>query len=480
MSADVPFIGRQSELDYLNLFLRKRTATLIVLKGRRRIGKSRLIEEFAKQHRFLQFVGLAPKPETKNEDQLKVFALQLSQQTQLPVLSFDDWYQAFVTLADKVTSGRVIILLDEISWMGSKDPNFLGILKNVWDAIFKRNPKLMLILCGSVSQWIESNILSSTSLFGRIAQELTLDELPLQDCNDMLAAVGFKGSSYEKFMMLAVMGGIPWYLENITVGLSAIENLKRLCFRKGALLVKEYQKIFHDLFSKQGATCQKIVECLVNAPKEYKEISVAINYSSGGPLSDYLNNLVASGFISQDFTWSIKTNKRINISRYRLRDNYLRFYLKYIAPKLNMIDKDLYKDISVTSLPAWDTVMGLQLENLVINNRILIMKLLNINVVDVIEDNPFYQRKTSRQKGCQIDYLIHTKYKTLYVCEIKSTRSKLNMSIVDDVHQKIKSIAVPKGYVCHPVLIYIGDVSAQLRENDYFYRMIDLVELLEK
>lgn len=257
MTQSTRFIGRTRELNRLKSLLKKKTASLVVIKGRRRIGKSRLVEEFARQLKgcsFYQFAGLAPKKETTAQDQRNEFANQLGTQTGFPVLHYDDWHQAFMVLAEKIKTGRVIVLLDEISWMGSKDPNFLGKLKNVWDMHYKHNAKLIFILCGSVSQWVEKNILSSTSFFGRIAQELTLDELPFRDCNNMLKAIGFQGSAYEKLMLLAITGGVPWYIENIQPHLPAIENIKRLCFEKDALFVNEYDKIFHDLFSSRGTT----------------------------------------------------------------------------------------------------------------------------------------------------------------------------------------------------------------------------------
>lgn len=99
--------------------------------------------------------------------------------------------------------------------MAMDDPTFLGKLKNIWDLELKKNHELILILCGSVSVWIEENILSSTGYFGRIPVCITLDELPLNECNSLLAEQRFKGSNYEKFLMLSVTGGIPYYLERV-------------------------------------------------------------------------------------------------------------------------------------------------------------------------------------------------------------------------------------------------------------------------
>ena len=134
------FIGRKEELERLSSLFNKKSANLVVVRGRRRIGKSRLIEEFARGKRFFSFAGIPPTDETKAQDQRDVFAEQLGKQIGLQGIIADDWSTLFSLLARHTKEGRVIILLDEISWMGSKDPLFLGKLKNAWDLEFKKKP----------------------------------------------------------------------------------------------------------------------------------------------------------------------------------------------------------------------------------------------------------------------------------------------------------------------------------------------------
>src|SRR6185312_13393374 len=107
------------------------------------------------------------------------FSRLLSQQTGLPKITSDDWGTLLQLLARETSRGRAIILLDEISWMAHGDPTFLSKLKTAWDVHFSKNPKLMLILCGSVSSWIQKNIVSSTAFLGRPSRDIKLDELTL-------------------------------------------------------------------------------------------------------------------------------------------------------------------------------------------------------------------------------------------------------------------------------------------------------------
>ncbi|GAG47683.1 unnamed protein product, partial [marine sediment metagenome] len=215
-------------------------------------------------------------------------------------------------------------------------------------------------------------------MFGRISWTLQLDPLPLYDCNKMLEAQGFKSSTYEKFKVLSVTNGIPWYIEQIQGQYTAEDNIRRQCFTAGGVLVEEFDKIFKDLFEEKDTLYKDIILALKDGPADYDSVSRHINYPKSGRLSNYLKDLVVAGFVKQDYTWSLKTGKPTTLNNFRISDNYIRFYLKYIAPKREHIDQKQLKDINLSSLPGWDTMMGLQFENLVANNRHELYKHLNI------------------------------------------------------------------------------------------------------
>ena len=185
-----------------------------------------------------------------------------------------------------------------------------------------------------------------------------------------------------------------------------------------------------------------------------------------------------SGFIQRDYTWNIKSGRPSRLSHYRLRDNYLRFYLKYIAPVRENIKRGQFSNLALTSFSNWQGIMGLQFENLVLNNRYVICHHLGIKLEDIVNDNPFFQRKASTRQGCQIDYLIQTKFNTLYVCEIKFSNKKIGRSIISEVQQKIDRLQISKGFSIRPVLIHTGDVSETVLEKDFFSNIIDFRDLL--
>ncbi len=470
------FIGRQAELEKLISLSQKKTASFILIRGRRRIGKSRLVKEFSKNYdQFYHFEGLAPEKGVTAEHQLIAFSKQLSQQFKAPKAIYSDWSDALLALGERVTQGKTLILFDEISWMGMNCPTFLPQLKIFWDNQLKNNDQLMFIVCGSASAWIDKNILNSSGFVGRISHTLTLEELPLEDCKKFWPA---PISAYEKLKVLAVTGGIPKYLEEINPKLPAEENIKQLCFSKGAFLVKEFEQIFNDLFLRDSALYQKIIEAMMDGPKDRSALCQKLDIDPGGRISEYLDELELSGFIKRDYTWSFQTGADSKLSQYRLSDNYLRFYLKYIDKNLTKIERNSFQFKSIALLPEWKTIMGLQIENLVLNNRQLIHQILKIHPDEITTENPYYQRKTTRQPGCQVDYMIQTTYGTLYLCEIKFSFNTIGMDVIPEIEKKIKALAIPKGFSCRPVLIHINGVTEDLIATDYFFEIIDFSSFL--
>lgn len=453
---------------------------LVVVKGRRRIGKSRLVEEFAKKMTFLQFSGLAPTAGITAQDQRNEFALQLSQQTNIPNLQVDDWSKLFLLLSDKCKTGRIVILFDEITWMAHDDPTFLSKLKNAWDLHLKKNTKLILVLCGSVSAWIEKNIINSTGFFGRISLSLTLNELPVIDCNYLLKSLGFDRSAMEKLIILSLTGGVPWYIEQINSTYSAADNIKNLCFKKNALLLQEYKHIFHDLFGKRSDIYQKITMLLASSDLDYDSISTKLQYSKSSSLSNYLDELILSGYINQYSSWLLKTGRASKkLTKYRLSDNFLRFYFRYMENKLTAIEMGNYANVSLSHLPGWDSMLGLQFENLILKNRELIHRSLSINPEDIIASGPYFQRGTQRQKGCQIDYLIHTKYNTLFVCEIKFSQNSIGVEVIEKVKEKIARLSLPRNFAAIPILIHANETTAAVYDAEYFLKIINFSDYLE-
>lgn len=471
------FYGRESELQQLKALLKKETASLVVMRGRRRIGKSTLVEKFAESFGlFCEFQGLAPRSGLKDDDQRRNFSEQMGKIFKIPPLQLDHWTEAFAHLASHTRKGRTLIFLDEISWMAGGDSDFLGKLKIAWDTEFKKNPRLVLVLCGSVSSWIDNNILRDADFVGRVSLEINLQELPLKDCHEFWRDKKGRISSMEKAKILCAVGGVPKYLEEVDFSASSEKNIQRLFFKKSGLLFNEFDKIFSDIFSQRAPRYKDIVEVLVSGKCSALEIAKKLGLPQNGDITEYLTDLEKSDFLSRDYTWQFD-GKKSRISRYRIRDNYLRFYLKYVEPVREKINSGLYEPRGLESLKNWPLIFGFQFENLILNNLGVVLNYLEIDPNSVISASPYFQRKTRNKGACQIDLLIHTKFSTLYLCEIKF-RIRIGKEVINEMIQKINLLKRPKGMSIRPVLICEGEISDDILESGFFDRIISFKDLL--
>lgn len=470
------FIGREKELEKLNNLTKRNISSLVVIKGRRRIGKSRLIKEFTKPFKTYDFMGLPPDQGSSAQIQRDEFTRILRQHCLVPNSVSKDWGDLFTLLAQQTMNGRVVIVFDEISWMAQDDVTFLGKLKSIWDLHFSHNPKLILILCGSVSSWIEKHILRNTGYLGRPTLQMTINELSLHDCNKFWRNDNI--SAFEKLKILNITGGVPRYLELIDPHCTAEDNIKRLCFDPDSPLFEEFKYIFSDIYGKSNTIYQEIVSLLGKGKATREEIIAKLNLKKNGDVSVHLEALEIGGFISRDYTWSIQTQKESLLSYYRLRDNYTRFYLKYIQPNRTKIKNGQFEEVSINNLPGWNTILGLQFENLVINNHKILINLLKIQPEDIILANPFFQRATKIKPGCQIDYMIQTKHDVIYVCEIKFSRNPLSTDVISAVQAKFDHMKVPKHISKRAVLIHVNGVKDEVVNADFFSAIIDFGEFL--
>lgn len=398
----------------------------------------------------------------------------------LPLAGNEDWSDIFWVLGKSCEKGCVLIALDEISWLGSKDPLFLGKLKIAWDQYFEKNPQLVLIVASSVSSWIDKNLLNSTGFFGRIDLTLTLKELPIKDCIKFWGQKGKQVSAYEKLKILGMTGGVPKYLDEINPKKTAEENIQELCFTESGSLFNEFDRIFHDLFSKRSEMYKKIVKLLVESHSlNQQQICQGIHRQRGRAISEYLNDLVTAGFLTSDYSWDLKSKKISKLRKYRLSDNYLRFYLKFIEPRKAEILQGKYEEKSLFDFLNFESIMGIQFENLVAHNGHELIDLLRIPRSDCVLDGPYFQTSTKRKPGCQIDYLIQTKT-TLYICEIKFSKNPIGTKVIEEVEKKIKALAIPRHVSYRPVLIHVGGVIDEVIYSDYFDKIIDWTDLLSQ
>lgn len=260
----------------------------------------------------------------------------------------------------------------------------------------------------------------------------------------------------------------------------ADENIKMLCFQKNGLLVLEFNRIFHDLFNGKGPHYKKILESLKDGMKNLAEIREALQFSRSGTLSKLVAHLIECGFIQEHAQWSLKKGNLLRQSLYRISDPYVRFYLKNIETNRLKIDAGAFDKLDLNHTPGFDTHMELQVETLLLQNRHLLLKAMGISASDCSFDGPYRQTKTVRNKGCQVDYLVQTQTKNLFLCEFKFKRRELGSEIINEVQEKMNRISIPRGFAIVPILFHIGGISESVYDKCYFYRIIDITDFLEE
>lgn len=475
------FVGREDLLDQLNALWRAPVASLVTCRGRRRIGKSTLIAEFVRRSRvkFIKLEGLPPHEGVDNAKQLETFARQLAEQTGKGYQPLTNWFDAFARLDECLSAkAKTVVLLDEISWMGKFDPAFPGELKYAWDNRFARKPKLIVVLCGSVSSWIDTHILKNKGFVGRPSLNLIVPELTIKESYEFWrrGVHGTRLATRDIIDVLSVTGGVPKYLERVDPSATADENIERLCFRAGGMLVDEFEEIFDDALDEGQAVRKKLLVAMMSGILSVSELADAVGVGLNGRMSKHLEALEQSGFVSKDEGLNPLSGKKTKELHYRICDNYTRFYLKYIEPHRALIKKGSFRFATLEQLPGWNAVMGLQFENLICNNVREILGQIGLERALLLSASPFRQNKTARCEACQIDLLLQTKH-TDYLVEIKR-RETLGEEVVGEVQERARKLKVKRGVSVIPVLVYAGRLSKRVPADGYFAKVISVEDLI--
>lgn len=476
------FFGREDQMGQLESLWGKRVSSLVTCRGRRRVGKSTLIEEFAKRSsaRFIKIEGVRPGRKTTAADELCAFARQLARQSSAEKKTPEDWYSAFDVLEKQISDmERTVVLLDEVSWLAHGDDTFADYLKIAWDNGLKKHNRLILVLCGSVSSWIRDNIIGNGAFVGRRSLDMVVPELPLRECVKFWGKKAARTDIREIIDVLSVTGGIPRYLEEVNPRLSAEENIRQLAFRPNGVLREDFDEMFSDVVTMKPKFTARVLKSLVDGPKSCAEVAKSLGIGKGGDVSNAMSVLEESGFVSPECTRNPETGADLRERRYRLRDNYARFYLKYIEPQKSVIDEGTFEFATLREFEGLDTVMGLAFENLVINNYRELVPHLHLSGSLVMSAGPYRRKGTSGRngkKGCQIDLLIQTR-RALYFVEVKR-QGEIGREVIDQVDEKVRAIARPRGVSAKTALVYHGHLSPVAAADGYFDAIIPFSRLL--
>lgn len=320
------FIGREAELQFLNDKYEENKGQLIVLYGRRRVGKTETLREFCKGKPHIFFSCT----QTTDRVQLAKFSKQLLKED-IPakqyVTEFADWEKAFRAILDlPYGDEKKLVIIDEFPYMCRGNKSIPSILQNLWDAEFK-NSNVMLILCGSAMSFIEKELLAEKNpLYGRATGIYKMKEMGFYDAIKFFPDYSPK----DKVITYAVLGGIPHYLNQWNPKLSVAENIKRNILTKGCILYSEVDFLLHQEL-RETPIYNSIIEAVALGNTKLNDISQKSLVEDTSKTSVYLKNLIELGIVEREFSVDAGIKEQANTNRgtYRLTDNFFRFWYAF-------------------------------------------------------------------------------------------------------------------------------------------------------
>ena len=405
--------ARQEEIHRLDRCMQETNAQLIILYGRRRVGKTYLINEYFDGRFDFKITGAHKE---RREVQLRNFAEELSSQTMQDQEVPADWIAAFRILrkylSDLPAEEKHVVFFDEMPWLDTSHSGFLPAFEHFWNDYGCSLHNLVFIICGSASSWMTKNIANNKGgLFDRQSCSIYLKPFTLKETEDYLMSRGFEWSRYDIAECYMIMGGIPFYLSLLDPQRSLTDNIDNLFFRKRAELWNEFRLLYNTLFnnSKQYIS---IVEALSTKRSGLtrRELIQATGLPDNGVLSEMLDNLEASDFVRMNNTYGKKNNVV-----YQLKDYYSLFYFKFIRNHYGRDEHFWTHSYGSSARKIW---LGLTYEQVCKDHIQQIKKKIGISAV-LSEESIWSLKGDDIQKGAQIDLLIDRADHVIDLCEVK-------------------------------------------------------------
>ena len=329
------FVARDAELKYLSECYNADAAQLVVLYGRRRVGKTETLREFCKDKPHVFFTCT----QSTDKIQLARFSAALLKED-IPARKyvdvFPDWEPAFASVADLPFGGsKKLIVIDEFPYMCAANRSIPSVLQNLWDSKLK-NENVMIILCGSSMSFIEKEILSKKNpLYGRATGIYRMEEMGFYDAMRFFPEY----SDRDKILTYSILGGIPHYLSQWDPSLTVAENIKRNILRKGCVLYSEVDFLLHEEL-RETAVYSAVIEAVALGNTRLNDISQKSLINDNSKTSVYLKNLAELGIVVRELSVDAKTKELANGGRgnYKLADNFFRFWYTYGFANISQLE----------------------------------------------------------------------------------------------------------------------------------------------
>lgn len=423
-------IGRKKEIKELQELYNSGKSEFVAIYGRRRIGKTFLVDEALKGKIVFRHAGLSPVDEFNEKNslkkQLKHFYLSLQLQGMKKSKCPTTWMEAFFLLSkfleDKDNGRRQVIFLDELPWLDTPRSGFITAFEGFWNTWACHRSNIMLVCCGSANSWMLNNLVNNHGgLYGRTTYEIKLAPFTLNECEAFYQARGIKLSRYDIAQGHMILGGIPYYLGYMKRGLSLAQNIDQLFFASNAKLKNEYDRLFASIFS-NPEEMKRIIHLLGTRRMGYTraDIADALHITTSGNLSKMLSALIASDFVENYIPFGYSKKQEY----YRLIDPFCLFYQKFVDGQ-RQLDENFWA-LNVCS-PAINSWRGLAFEEICFLHTKQIKMALGISGVSSCQ-SAWTDKGKEQKDGVQIDMLIERKDNIVNMCEAKFYNEEFTIS----------------------------------------------------
>ena len=470
-------VGRKAETKQLESIMSSKEAEFVVVYGRRRVGKTFLVNTFFRDDYAFKLTGLA---KNSKREQLANFTSALNRYGNGEKYTKPrTWFEAFDKLRELLEglsiSGKRIVFIDELPWMDSRGSNLISAIEHFWNDWAVTQNDLVLIVCGSATSWMTKNILKNRGgLHNRVTQKIYVRPFTLAECKEYVSSRGILMDDKEIAECYMIMGGIPFYLKNLRRGVSLAQNVDEMFFMERGRLDDEFNALYASLFDKSDNYI-KVVEALSTKNKGLtrEEILAATKFENNGHFTTILQNLIDCDFIRCYRGFGNKAKMGI----YQLTDPFTLFYYKFIK-KYSNTDKAFWQYQIGTHLH--DTWAGLAFEQLCLNHHRQIEQALGISGITTSICS--WATSPTEEAKAQIDLIIKRAEKVINVCEMKFYEGDYTMKKKDyeDMERRVRVFRSVNNirHAIHPVLV----TTYGLKQNQYsgiFQNVVTLKDLFQ-
>ena len=458
-------IGREKEIATLKELLNSQESEFVALYGRRRVGKTFLIETIYQKEMVFSITGLNKSSKALQLENFKnVINNKLGKKSQLQNIP-KSWLAAFNKLQSYLeglqNNHKKVIFIDELPWLATPKSGFLSALENFWNSWASKRTDIILVVCGSAASWMISNVVRNKGgLHNRITKRIRLLPFNLYETENFLKSRNIQLERYDILQLYMVMGGVPHYLKEVKRGQSATQVIDEVCFSKDGLLRDEFNNLYQGLFNKPERYVD-IIKALAQTPQGLtrSELMKKVKLTSGGSTTKIFDALEESGFIIK----YLPMGNNLRLSLYKLSDPYSAFHLKFIANSRASGTGSWIKRSTTASWKAWS---GFAFERLCLAHIPQIKMALGISGI-YTEESAWRHKGSAKEIGTQIDLIIDRDDKAINVCEIKFSDDQYTITkkYAEDLRKKLsifKKITKTKKTLFLTMLTTYG-----LTENQY-------------